>query len=89
MLHIMDQVLEDLSQELRISIGVWHFFNYNNRFTFLDTHPKLLQHLIERIEIDDHHYRHFYVNAPWFFPKQWSVDDMKKLWIYCGQRETC
>ncbi len=39
----------------------------------------LLRHAIERIEIDNEQYRHYFVNLPCWFPKQWDVDEITQI----------
>ena len=39
----------------------------------------LMRYTIERIEIDDEFYRHYFVNIPWLSPKRWRMDQVTQI----------
>ncbi len=39
----------------------------------------VLRYTVERVEIDNNHYRHYFVTLPWYFPTEWAVDEITKI----------
>jgi hypothetical protein len=39
----------------------------------------VLRYTVERVEIDNDQYRHYFVNLPWWFPIAWPAGEITKI----------
>lgn len=60
-----------------VFLSIWLIFGYAGVVLLPATW--LLRYAIERIEIGDKYYRHYFANIPWWFPKKWAVDEITRI----------
>ncbi|MEE2643185.1 MAG: hypothetical protein VX768_21330 [Planctomycetota bacterium] len=65
---------------------IWLIFAYT--FVVLMPMTWVVRHTIERVEIDNKQYRHYFINLPWWFPKKWSADEITKITFGCFGEES-
>lgn len=56
---------------------VWLIFGYAG--VVLIPMTWVLRRTIERVEIDNAHYCHYFVSLPWWFSKRWSTDNITQI----------